>query len=263
MAENTKIQWTTHTMNFWTGCQEVSMACDNCYARWQWAARVGRDFHERLRTTEANWRKAYKWHKLAFVNSERAYVFTNSLADFLDNQVPQEWRDDACILIDQCTSLDWQILTKRPQNAPRLLPRWMANWPPHVWLGASAGDRVELERNLRHLRTIPAKNRFLSLEPLLEHVGDIDLTGISWVIVGGESGAKDKIRITSVEWISSIVEQCREQHVACFVKQLGGAPFNANGRVILRDRKGGDPAEWPENLRVREMPYTVCLGRTS
>ena len=222
MAENSKIQWTTHTANFWTGCQEVSPACDNCYARDQWAARAGRDFHERIRTTESNRRKPFKWNNQARESEFRAQVFTNSLADFFDNQVPREWRDDACNTMLHCLSLDWLVLTKRPQNAPKMVPaHWLECWPPHIWIGASAGDRKEFDRNVTHLRALPAAIRFLSLEPLLEDLGEIDLTGIHWVIVGGESGAWHKARPCWVPSVRNIVRQCKRQHVPVFVKQLG------------------------------------------
>lgn len=290
MAENTKIQWATHTMNFWTGCQEVSAACENCYARDQWAARAGRDFHERIQTTAANRRKPFKWNNEARENGVRAQVFTNSLADFFDNQAPQEWRDDACETMLHCLALDWLALTKRPQNALKMVPaHWLEYWPAHVWIGASAGDRTEFDRNVRHLRAVPAAIRFLSLEPLLEDLGEIDLTGIHWVIVGGESAAWAKARPCWVPSVRSVVHQCKRQCVPVFVKQLGtnvqdrnDAGFDGCGptewpdmdpfdidtepgpyrqdyqgapcRIRLRDKKGGNPSEWPEDLRVRQTP---------
>lgn len=289
MAENTKIQWATHTMNFWTGCQKVSAACDFCYAE-TWAKRAGRDFSERIQTTNANRRKATKWQARAMKSGVRDQVFTNSLSDFFDNQAKQEWRDDGCWTIETCDALDWLILTKRPQNIPKMVPsHWMSCWPRHAWIGASAGDRTEFDRNIRHLRSIPAAVRFLSLEPLLEDLGRIDLTGIQWVIVGGESGAWNKARSCWVPSVRSVVAQCIRQKVPVFVKQLGRnvqdrndagfdgcepggwpdmdpadidlepGPFQqdyqgAPCRIRLKDDHGGDMSEWPENLRVRQMP---------
>lgn len=254
MGEDTKIQWATHTFNAWTGCQKVSPACDSCYAE-TWARRAGRDFSQRVRTTDSNWRQPLKWNAECRKAGTRAQVFTNSLADFFDNQAPQEWRDDACRdVIEPCASLDWLILTKRPQNAPRMVPpEWMERWPPHVWIGASAGTRQELDRNLRHLRALPAAIRFLSLEPLLEDLGTIDLTGISWVIVGGESGPN--ARPYHVAWAQQIIDQCKAAGVPAFHKQVGAHPVGFDGhRVHLKDRKGGDPELWPASLRVRQMP---------
>lgn len=169
----------------------------------------------------------------------------------------------------------YQILTKRPENMRAFYLWWDRTRPGHavprnLWLGTSIGVRKNLYR-ADILRGIPATVRFLSLEPLLEDLGTLDLRGIDWVIVGGESGPG--ARPCDVGWIRSIVAQCAAAGVACFVKQFGanvqdlrlgpkclavcGWPFGSyrkGTRVILRDRKGGDMSEWPEDLRVRQMP---------
>jgi protein gp37 len=146
-------------------------------------------------------------------------------------------------------------------------------WPlPNVWAGASVEDRKRKGR-IDVLRTVPAAVRFLSLEPLLEDLGELDLTGIGWVIVGGESGPGS--RPCDIAWVRNIVKQCQTAGVACFVKQLGAnveacdiidaADYfpgsvdlaqgtGSNARVILNDTKGGDMAEWPAGLCVREFP---------
>lgn len=125
-------------------------------------------------------------------------------------------------------------------------------WPlPNVWLGASVEDKPAKKR-IDDLRKIDAAVRFLSIEPLIEDLGEIDLTGIGWVIVGGESGKGS--RECRVEWLSQIVAQCREQRVPVFVKQLGANPADAGGVVQLKSKKGGAPEEWPEHLRIRQMP---------
>jgi protein gp37 len=120
-------------------------------------------------------------------------------------------------------------------------------WPlPNVWLGASVEDSTTKTR-IDDLRTLPAGVRFLSIEPILEDVGELDLRDIDWVIVGGESGAK--ARPCDIEWIRSVVRQCKAAGVPAFCKQLG-----ARSTILVTDPKGGDMAEWPEDLRVREMP---------
>ena len=135
-------------------------------------------------------------------------------------------------------------------------------WPlPNVWLGVSVEDRTRLSR-VDELRETPAALRFLSIEPLLEDLGTIDLTGIGWVIIGGESGPG--ARPFNLAWAHSIVEQCAAAKVPCFVKQVGSKPvgtwrsdsrpFGAVGRWHLNHRKGADMAEWPEALRVRQFP---------
>lgn len=144
-----------------------------------------------------------------------------------------------------------------------------AAWPlPNVWVGVSVEDREHGIPRIGRLRQIPAALRFLSIEPLLEDLGRIDLTGIDWVIVGGESGGT--ARPLDIAWVRSIVVQCRAAGIPVFVKQLGQRPemrlyaesdygseffrLHGNRAIRLRDKKGGDPSEWPEDLRVREMP---------
>lgn len=141
-------------------------------------------------------------------------------------------------------------------------------WPLfNTWLGVSVEDRAHGLPRIDALREVPAALRFLSIEPLLEDLGALDLRGIGWVIVGGESGPS--ARLCRVEWVRAIVEQCREQGVPVFVKQLGSAVAGdwGPGKLpqidprlprrrdwVLGDAKGGDPSEWPADLRVREMP---------
>ncbi len=197
--------------------------------------------------------------------------------------------------------LDYLLLTKRPHIAKRYLGKktnmWRAashlahamygpegsigdglcEWPPsNVWLGVSVENRKDGLPRIDVLRTIKVPIRFLSIEPLLEDLGELDLTGIHWVIVGGESGSK--ARPFDLAWARKIRDQCREQGVACFIKQLGYRPFTRepardsrigvyaptmSGKrdgsddtygLCLHDSHGGDWSEWPEDLRVRQLP---------
>ncbi|MCJ2015230.1 phage Gp37/Gp68 family protein [Methylobacterium sp. J-076] len=226
MAKNSKIEWTHHTFNPWVGCTRISPACDHCYAE-GWAKRTGQSHlwaGERRRTSVSNWQQPVKWDRAAAAAGERHRVFCASLADVFDNQVPARWRDDLWHRISQTPNLDWMLLTKRPQNIAKMLPTpeigaaaWGAGWP-NVWLGTTIEDRERL-RNLDHLRTVPAAIRFLSIEPLLEGLGAIDLTGIHLVIVGGESGPGARPMYPA--WVRSIREQCAIQGVAFFFKQWG------------------------------------------
>ncbi|ACL59097.1 phage Gp37/Gp68 family protein [Methylobacterium nodulans] len=226
MAENTKIEWCHHTFNPWVGCTRLSPACDHCYAE-AWAKRTGQAHlwtGERRRTSASNWQQPLKWDRAAAAAGERHRVFCASLADFFDNQVPSRWRDDAWHLISQTPQLDWMLLTKRPQNIAKMLPgpatgapAWGEGWP-NVWLGTTIEDRARL-RNPDALRTVPARVRFLSCEPLLEDLGEIDLTGIHLVIVGGESGPG--ARPMRAEWARSIRDQCIAAGVAYHFKQHG------------------------------------------
>lgn len=132
-------------------------------------------------------------------------------------------------------------------------------WPlPSVWLGTSVEDQTRADERSEHLRRCPAAVRFYSVEPMLGPIEHLPLDGISWVIVGGESGPG--ARPCGVHWVRSIVKQCRAANVPCFVKQLGANPCceysggELGHRIELKDRKGGDPSEWINDLRVREFP---------
>lgn len=188
MAETT-ISWTATTLpdgrtlpgysfNPWVGCQEVSPACDGCYARDfmtkkpRWATAWSGD---RFRTSEANWRNPLTWNREAGRSGIRRKVFCASLADVFDNQILREWRDGLWELIERTPNLDWLLLTKRPQNIRKMLPApgdpriWGDGWP-NVWLGTTVENQVEADRRIPHLLAIPARVHFLSCEPLLSGV---------------------------------------------------------------------------------------------
>lgn len=269
MAENSKIEWTDHTFNPWVGCTKVGPGCDHCYAE-SWAKRTGAPGlwnGERRRTSAANWRAPLKWNREAEAEGVRRRVFCASLADVFDNEVPQEWRDDLWELIRRTPNLDWLLLTKRIGNALKLVDAGVFRALPNVWLGATVVNQEEADRDILKLLAVPARVRFLSMEPLL---APVDLTRIGpkrinalgrgswlhWVIAGGESGPK--ARDFDVQWGEDIVEQCRSAEVPVFVKQLGSNPVCEHQHMpipmVLKDKKGGDMAEWPEDLRVREFP---------
>lgn len=221
MAENSKIEWTTHTFNPWVGCSKIAPPCDFCYAE-NWARRTGQAGlwnGERRRTSDANWRLPLKWNRQAEGAAERPRVFCASLADVFDNQAEEIWRSDLFALIEDTPNLDWLLLTKRPQNIPKMIwPKWEAGLPSNIWAGSTIGTRAEL-RNLDHLRAVRARIRFLSCEPLLEDLGEIDLTGIHLVIAGGESGPK--ARPSHPDWFRSLRDQCAAVGVPFFFKQWG------------------------------------------
>jgi protein gp37 len=258
MSEMSKIQWTDATFNPWIGCTKVAPECDNCYAEAQdkfrswtpdgWGA-------GKPRKLTKTWGEPVKWAKAAKESGVRRRVFCASLADVFDGEVEEVWRLRLFGLVWATPWLDWQILTKRPANAAA----WFAAHPAdrNVWLGTSVGSRGRLSQ-IDALRRADVPLRFLSVEPLIEDLGTIDLTGIHWVIVGGESGPK--ARPCNVEWIRSVVGQCKAAGVPVFVKQLGAVstetlPYTQETvRVRLRSRKGDDMDEWPVDLRIREFP---------
>ncbi len=214
MAENSKIEWCDNTMNFWIGCTKVSPACDHCYAE-AWATRYGKPHlwdGERQQTTLSNRYKAHKWNKEAAALGIRYRVFTNSLADFFDNQVPSQWRREAWHTIEQTPHLDWLILTKRPQNIAKMLPDpetgvkpWGDGWN-NVWLGTTAENQQEADRRIPHLLDVPAAVRFVSAEPLL---GPVDFR--AWMSNCYECGASCGLRLPtfpSVERCTECEEEC-------------------------------------------------------
>lgn len=272
MAQDTKIQWADHTWNPWRGCAKISEGCANCYA----AAMSVRNPKvlgtwgvdgERPLGNAAYWRQPYAWDRQATDAGERRRVFCGSLMDFWEDRpdlVDPRYR--ALDAAYDCTKLDWLFLSKRPQNALPLLRRhypafWGAmrrqsvhNW----WFGCTVESYRRAVERIPVLCEIPARVRFLSCEPLLE---PLDLSpwlekgGIHWVIVGGESNqGGEKARPFDLEWAEEIVEQCRQHGVACFVKQMGSRPVAAGLGLKLKDRHGGDWDEWPDWMRVRQVP---------
>lgn len=243
MTANTKIEWADHTFNPWTGCQAISPGCANCYAE-SWAKRAGRDFAQRRRTTDDNWRQPRKWNTLCEHQGIRQRVFCASLADVFDNDVDPEWRQALFELIKQTPNLDWLILTKRIGNAAAMIadaikyldigydPEYTI-WPwPNVWLGATVVNQEEADRDIPKLLATPAALRFVSIEPML---GPISFTPIGarprtavhlnwldqidWVIAGGESGPR--ARPAHPDWFCSLRDQCAQMNVPFLFKQWG------------------------------------------
>jgi len=170
-------------------------------------------------------------------------VFCASMADvFEDRRDLNGERLRLWVLIEETPWLDWQLLTKRPQNVTRILTqRWLDNPRPNVWFGTTVEDQKRADERIPELLKVPAAVRFISVEPLLGRIRFAELRGIRWAIIGGESGAD--ARPMDLEWARDVADQLRAAKVATFVKQLGGA----------RDKRD-DPARWPVDLRVRDFP---------
>ena len=236
MGAQSKIEWTDSTFNPWVGCTKVRRrggapsACDFCYAE-KWAKRSGQvawGDHPRRRTTEAYWRNPLTWNAQAKTfqtkNKHTQRVFCASLSDLFDNQVDPEWRKDLFSLICECHQLDWQLLTKRPENIRKMLPPDWGDGYPNVWLGTTAEDADAYRRRVRHLLQIPAAIHFVSYEPALGPLGQLDIDGCSpdWVIIGGESGVpSDLVRLTDPQWARDAIAECRRVEAAPFLKQWG------------------------------------------
>jgi protein gp37 len=217
IMENSKISWTEHTFNPWIGCRHVTPECDHCYADRMVTVRMARDFSKVQRSK--TWASPLKWNReadrLAQKLGRRPRVFCASLTDFF-LQGADPWRTEAWELIRKCTNLDWLILTKRTKLAASRLPSdWGTGWP-HVWLGTTCGCRAS-EYRLDELRALPAAVRFVSAEPLLESMTHMNLTGINWLIVGGESGPK--FRTMEDVWATGLRDKCKAENVGFFFKQ--------------------------------------------
>lgn len=221
MAENSKIEWCHHTMNFWIGCTKVGPPCDHCYAenmsnRYGWV--TWGPHGERKRTSVANWKKPYQWAKAARACTTRRRVFSLSLGDWLDNQVPQEWRLDMAKVIEATPELDWLLLTKRIQNFKRLAP-WQKP-PANVWLGITCGSQPEYDRDYPMLAAIDARVRFISYEPALGPLRPKSSPAPDWIICGGESGSG--ARYMEPEWAERVKQDCAALGIAFFMKQMTG-----------------------------------------
>lgn len=233
MAQNSKIEWTDHTFNPWVGCTNVSPGCDHCYAE-AWSKRSGLvqwGKYPRRRTSEAYWHAPMKWQAVAASfqaqHGRRQRVFCASLADVFDNQVDPAWRADLFDLIVSTPALDWLLLTKRPQNIAKMLPKaWPEGGMPNVWLGTTAEDQVRFDQRWPVLSRVAAVVRFISYEPAigpvrLDRTKDVQP---DWLIAGGESG--HGARPVRAVWMRDIIKDCTALGVAPFFKQWGTVTNN-------------------------------------
>jgi len=271
MGRHSKISWAPATFNGWVGCVELSPACENCYARTlsqRWGYAMWGKETPRRRTSVSYWKGPIKWEKEAAKTGERLRVFCASLSDvFEDRRDLDPWRADLWRLIEQTPHLDWMLLTKRADCIERMLPvAWLAEPRPNVWLGVTAENQRRAEERIPLLLRIPAVVHWVSAEPLL---GPLDLrswsarptsvtdsppspVGISWLIVGGESGAG--ARRMDPEWARDILRQCRTAGIAYHFKQKGEILAR---ELKCKDKAGKDSAEWPEDLRIQEFPRVL------
>lgn len=290
MAETSKIAWTDATINFWIGCAKVAQGCRNCYAE-GFAKRVGADVWGQDKPRRLVIGAHQTAHKLerAFRKDpalRRRRAFVSSLSDFFDEATAPivdhlgraiyvadggvrtatptshrltvgHLRAEAWETMTTTAGVDFLILTKRPEN---VLGYWYDRGKPldNIWLGISAATDAEYTNAIEWLHELRplARYTFISAEPMVENItprldGFSRYHGPDWVIVGGESG--HHARPCRVEWIRRFVEARRRSPngARLFVKQLGS---NCADRAGLTDEKGGDPEEWPADIRVREFP---------
>ena len=309
MSENTKIEWADHSWSPWRGCTKVSPGCANCYAE-ALSKRNPKVLGEwgpgRPRVLAKNWSEPERWNKrhVESGGDQPSPKVFPSLCDWLDEEVSPAWLANFMALVHLTPNLNWLLLTKRPENwreriyaaamaATPFHQEWLVNWlkgtpPSNVWFGVSVEDQTRANQRIPQLLQIPAKVRWLSIEPLLGPV-DIEcvndgswwdaegankydaLRGIAywlqhgtydhglgggpkvdWLVVGGESG--NGSRPCSYEWIRDIAQQAFCSQTPIFVKQVGHHYVQDGVRLSLKHPKGGDMDEWPENIRVRQFP---------
>ncbi len=230
MAVNSSIEWTDATWNPVRGCTKISPGCKHCYAE---------TFAERFRGVKGHpYEQGFDLRLVSeklpepFFWPSGKFVFVNSMSDLFQRGVPDSYIETVTRVM---TTADWhvyQVLTKRSERLASMLHSKLrfSSTHSHIWWGVSVEDKKHGLPRIEHLRSAPAGLRFLSIEPLLEDLGEIDLAGIGWVIVGGESGPG--ARPMYKEWVLSLRDQCRRQSVPFFFKQWGGVRKAKHGRLL-------------------------------
>jgi protein gp37 len=254
MSLNSSIEWTDATWNPVRGCVKISPGCKHCYAE-TFAERFrgvkGHPYEQGfdLRLVPEKLPEPFSWR------SPRL-VFVNSMSDLFQAGVPDDYVETTALVMTTANWHTYQVLTKRSERLCELLKTKLrfAAEKENIWWGVSVEDREYGLPRIAHLRNSPARLRFLSIEPLLEDLGEIDLSGMSWVIVGGESGPG--ARPMKREWVVSIRRQCRIQGVPFFFKQWGGVRKAKNGRLL----DGRTYDEYPERSTAPVPDRASCMS---
>jgi len=225
MAAQSAIEWTESTWNPVTGCSKISVGCANCYAE-RIAKRLRamgqRRYRNGFRLTMHRevLQEPYRWKKPRI-------IFVNSMSDLFHEEIPFEFVQDIFSVMSANKRHTFQILTKRSERLCELAP--MLDWPENVWMGVTIESNDYINR-ADDLRTVSAAVKFLSLEPLLGRLRDLELDGIDWIIVGGESGPG--ARLMKTEWVTDVRDRCLAVSIPFFFKQWGGVNRKKTGRVL-------------------------------
>jgi protein gp37 len=254
MSDKSKIEWTDATWNPVRGCDKISPGCKHCYAA-TFAERFrgvpGHPYEQGfdLRLVPEKLAEPLRWTKSKM-------VFVNSMSDLFHKDVPNEYVGRVGEVMRVANWHTYQVLTKRSERLASMLRTDLRHLAaePHIWWGVSVENRKHGLPRIDHLRAAPAAVRFLSVEPLLEDLGKVDLTGISWVIVGGESGPG--ARPMRPEWVRSIRNQCLAADVPFFFKQWGGTRKHLTGRTLDGQIHDARPAASP-------YPIAAASARSS
>jgi protein gp37 len=229
MSDMTSIEWTDATWNPVTGCTKITAGCDNCYAERfseRFRGTAGHPFERGfdLQVRPERLEQPLRWRRPRM-------IFVNSMSDLFHKEIPRDFIDQVFTTMELGAWHNYQVLTKRSSLMRDYLTRRYAGGvaPRHIWCGVSVEDRGAVTR-IRHLQEARAAVRFLSIEPLIGPIGQIDLAGIAWVIVGGESGPR--ARPLQADWVREVRDQCVDQQVAFFFKQWGGVRPKSGGREL-------------------------------
>jgi protein gp37 len=230
MSDGSKIEWTDATWNPVRGCQKISPGCTHCYAETfseRFRGVPGHPFEQGfdLRLVPEKLTEPFRWRAPKM-------IFVNSMSDLFHKDVPEDYIVSVAKAMELANWHTYQVLTKRSERMRDLLQTKLqfAAKLSNIWWGVSVEDRKYGLPRIKHLQDAPAKMRFLSVEPLLEDLGEFSLVGIDWVIVGGESGAG--ARPIQASWVRNIRRQCRVAGVPFFFKQWGGIRKKETGRML-------------------------------
>ena len=256
MGENSKIEWTDHTANLWWGCAKVHTGCKNCYAehlsevRYKNGVWGEKAMRKPIKSALPNLRK---FQRQAAESGTKSKVFIGSMMDIFENGKFLEETEGVDfvftfqlrdmlfydIILGKYPNLIFQLLPKRYDNILKMVPRtWLNNIPSNVWFGTSISDQETADKAIPYMKDLPFQT-FLSIEPQVGPIWDIDLDGIDWVIQGGESGPKK--RPFDLEWAYRMKQMCREQRTPYFFKQIDKVQ------------------EIPKDLMIREFPIFMQL----
>lgn len=256
MSSSSSIEWTEATWNPTRGCTRVSPGCQNCYAE-RFAHRMGREgqAYEGLTRATANgprWRGVLRMIdeavELPLHWSKPKMIFVNSMSDLFHEKVPVDFLKSVFDVMRRAEWHTFQVLTKRSERLKELAS--LLEWPKNVWMGVSVESNDYVSR-VDDLRAVPAAVRFLSLEPLLGPLPSLNLSGVNWVIVGGESGPG--ARPIQPEWVRDLRNRCTAEAIPFFFKQWGGVRKSQTGREL-------DGRTWDEFPRVSSRRTQLAFG---
>lgn len=257
MSLDSKIEWTDATWNPVRGCSKVSPGCKHCYAE-RFAERFrgikGHPFEQGfdVRLVPEKLAEPMRW-------SEPRMIFVNSMSDLFHGEVPQSYISAVAEIMHLARWHTFQVLTKRSGRMREILsgPLRDIATEPHIWWGVSVENRKHGFPRITDLQSVPAAVKFLSIEPLLEDLGTVPLAGISWVIVGGESGPG--ARPMDEDWVLSIRQQCVDAGIPFFFKQWGGVRKKVKGRSLL----GKTYDDFPPRVQHPPLPLSARLRHVS